>query len=274
MVHLKDTIKNLFFNSLPDYAYIKLVPILLPLFNLKRLGHGYSVKQKWNNCFVIGNNNEELFFIGSKRIDRWLYPSGISKGSDRMSRKYLPSDFKISDNDVVVEICANIGEFTIAMSKIGAQVYSFEPDADVFKCLSLNTCKSNAIQIFPVACSDHDGRVQFYLSSNDADSSVIPPETFTNVTEVECLTLSTICFERVKKPIRLLKVEAEGYEPEVLSTLNFCHENIQNITVDAGPERFGKSTKHEVSKLLSENGYLISNKNDIVFGSKEGIIFK
>ena len=124
--------------------------------------------------------------------------------------------------------------------------------------------------IYQIACSDRDGKVQFYLSSNDADSSVIPPESYTRVLDVDCLTLSTICAEKIKKPIRLLKVEAEGYEPEVLSTLNFCHKSIQNITVDAGPERFGKSTKEEVSKILVDNGYLTSYNGDIVFGSKEG----
>ena len=273
MSNFKNIIKNLIFSSLPDYVFIKIIPIVLPFFNPLRMGHKYIVEKQGNNFYSIGNNIEKLFFIGFKRIDRWLYPNGILKGSERMIVKYLPSNFKISKADVVVEVGANIGEFAIAMSNNGANVYSFEPDAEVFKCLELNTFKSNNIILYPIACSDHDGKVRFYLSSNDADSSVIPPEFYTSVLEVECLTLSTICFEKIKKPIRLLKVEAEGYEPEVLSTLNLCQENIQNITVDAGPERFGKSTKEDVSKLLVDNGYLISYKDDIVFGSKEGITF-
>lgn len=273
MSNLKNPIKDFFFSSLPDYLYIKIVPILLPLLNPKRLGHRYIVEKQGNNFYSIGNNIEKLFFIGFKRIDRWLYPNGIVKGSDRMIVKYLPSNFQISNADVVVEVGANIGEFAIALSNNGANVYSFEPDAEVFKCLELNTLKSNNVILYPIACSDHDGKVRFYLSSNDADSSVIPPESYTSVLEVECLTLSSICSEKIKKPIRLLKVEAEGYEPEVLSTLNLCHKNIQNITVDAGPERFGKSTKEDVSKLLFDNGYLISYKDDIVFGSKQGITF-
>jgi FkbM family methyltransferase len=273
MSNYKNIIKNLIFSSLPDYLFIKIIPIILPLFNPLRIGHRYIVEKKGNNFYSIGNNFEKIFFIGFKRVDRWLYPNGIVKGSERMIVKYLPSNFQISKQDVVVEVGANIGEFAIAMSNNGANVYSFEPDAEAFKCLELNTLKSNNVILYQIACSDHDGKVQFYLSSNDADSSVIPPESYTNVLEVECLTLSTICSEKIKKPIRLLKVEAEGYEPEVLSTLNLCHKNIQNITVDAGPERFGKSTKDEVSKLLIDNGYLISYKDDIVFGSKEGITF-
>jgi FkbM family methyltransferase len=273
MSNFKNSIKTLFFSSFPDYIYIKIIPILLPLFNHKRIGHRYTVKKEGNNFYVIGNNSEKLFFIGFRRIDRWLYPNGIAKGADRMINKYIPSNFLISKGDTVVEIGANIGEFTIAMAKKEVNVYSFEPDTEVFKCLKLNTSLSNNITIFPIACSDKDGKVQFYLSSSDADSSVIPPESYTNITEVECLTLSTICNVEVNKLIRLLKVEAEGYEPEVLSTLNLCHKNIQNITVDAGPERFGKSTKDEVSRILINNGYLTSCKGDIVFGSKLGIKF-
>jgi FkbM family methyltransferase len=272
-MNIRDKFKSFFFDYWPDYIYIKLLPLLLPLFNSKRTAHGYKVSSLGNNLFNIYNVSDSLFFIGAKRIDRWLYPNGINKGCQRMIEKYLPENLHIKENDIVVEVGANIGEFTLAMLKMEAAIYSFEPDAAVYKCLIRNVSAYSNIKTFPVACSNHDGKVQFYISSNDADSSVIKPEVFTEVVTVDCLTLATINSQIVNGVIKLLKVEAEGYEPEVLATLHFCADKIMNITVDAGPERLGSSTKDEVSSILMINGYSVSCKGDIVFGSKEGISF-
>ncbi|MFM1953459.1 MAG: hypothetical protein RL187_668, partial [Actinomycetota bacterium] len=56
-------------------------------------------------------------------------------------------------------------------------------------------------------------------------------------------------------PIDLLKIEAEGYEPEVLAGARSILPRVERITVDAGEEREGKSTAPECVTLLTDQGF-------------------
>ena len=69
------------------------------------------------------------------------------------------------------------------------------------------------------------------------DSSCFETEGYTHVLKKKSKTLSSIINSYNGRRIKLLKLEAEGAEPEILmgglSSLNF----VDYITVDVGPER-------------------------------------
>ena len=48
----------------------------------------------------------------------------------------------------------------------------------------------------------------------------------------------------------LIKIDAEGAEPEVIYGIDQCFSKIQYISADCGPERNGKPTLNEVKKHL------------------------
>ena len=74
-----------------------------------------------------------------------------------------------------------------------------------------------------------------------------------NSIEVETRTLDSFNFQNIK----LLKLEAEGYEPEVLMGSLKTLKNIQYISVDYGNERGveQESTKVEVTNYLFNNNF-------------------
>ena len=55
--------------------------------------------------------------------------------------------------------------------------------------------------------------------------------------------------------IDILKVEAEGMEPEVLRGALRTLKRTKFCVVDAGPERYGKSTAAECISILQASGF-------------------
>jgi hypothetical protein len=77
-----------------------------------------------------------------------------------------------------------------------------------------------------------------------------------DVITVRTVTLDSF-FEEVGGPskIRLLKVEAEGMEPEVLAGALKTLANVEYVAVDAGPERGGDNTVAPVLNILVREGF-------------------
>ena len=63
-----------------------------------------------------------------------------------------------------------------------------------------------------------------------------------------------------KKKIKLLKLEAEGAEPEILQGANLILPNIEYVVVDVGAER---RLKYETT-LVNTVNFLIKNNFDLV----------
>ena len=57
------------------------------------------------------------------------------------------------------------------------------------------------------------------------------------------------------KEIDFLKVEAEGAELEVLQGLGDKIRYVNKISVDGGPERYGKPTFKDVNSFLRSKGF-------------------
>ena len=65
-------------------------------------------------------------------------------------------------------------------------------------------------------------------------------------------------------------MDAEGHEPEVLRGGVVTLKHINWVSIDAGLERFGKSTSTEVARILIEQGFKEVNISDthLVTGKK------
>jgi hypothetical protein len=75
-----------------------------------------------------------------------------------------------------------------------------------------------------------------------------------NFTENKVTRLDTLLDNT---PIKLFKLDAEGYEPEVLEGCEDIFKNIQYISVDFGNERGvgQENTIVKVNKILQENNF-------------------
>ena len=130
--------------------------------------------------------------------------------------------------DVVIEIGANVGFYSVLFSLMlpAARIYSFEPAQVPFRRLlenlALNKCKN--VMPFMCAITSATGFLEFYepkghLTNGSLDKAIAEVFGSVAVTKVPSLSgneLGTLA-ERGKR--MLIKIDAEGLEPQILRSL-------------------------------------------------------
>jgi FkbM family methyltransferase len=130
-----------------------------------------------------------------------------------------------------------------------------EPSPPDFETLKLNT--DNKCRIINKGLGNTNGTLPFYISLSEADSSFIKPNHFTKIINIPVIRLDKLIEELNLNRIKLLKVEAEGYEPEVLEGLADKIEMCEYIAIDGGYERGVKNeqTFTAVTNYLLDNNF-------------------
>lgn len=128
----------------------------------------------------------------------------------------------------VIDVGANVGQFTIAASKIfdDIRVHSFEPIPSCFKELQKNVSNLGNVAVYPFALGECEAKVTFHVNSHSQSSSLLALapvhcDAFPKEQEKEAITVKVstldLVFENteLQHPI-LLKVDVQGYESRVL----------------------------------------------------------
>ena len=104
-----------------------------------------------------------------------------------------------------------------------------------------------------IALWNRNETIQFYLASEGANSSIIQPAQHQGSIAVEGRRLE----DYIEQPIRLLKLEAEGAEPEILEGIGDKLRLIEYISADLGFERgvSRESTLVPVTNMLLRNNF-------------------
>lgn len=171
-----------------------------------------------------------------------------------LRRVYFLDSINFEPGDRIIDCGANVGEFYLAIKEIQPEIsyFAFEPSREEYELLKKNI---QGCELHNLALWNYNGQVTFYLSPEGADSSVILPNSFEKVVQVESAMLESW----LSKEVRLLKLEAEGAELEVLEGCGTRLSNIEWISADLGPER-GVDQRHtlpEVSNFLLGRGFSI-----------------
>ena len=111
--------------------------------------------------------------------------------------------------------------------------------------------------------------MSFYIKSDTADSSLFEIEDYDNMETIKVERLDNFINQ---KNIKLLKIDAEGAEPEILIGANELLSKIKYISVDTGPERglLQESTANETKEILFNNNFEQINQNM----ERHSILFK
>lgn len=148
--------------------------------------------------------------LSDEGLSRDLFQFGIrERASTRMMQKIL------SEDQVVVDIGANLGYYVLMEAKVGASVYAIEPVPDNFEKLNenieLNEYKN--VTTYQMAIGDKNATARMALSEK-SNLHVITTDDDANTISVKVVTLDD--FLKDKKIPDIVRMDVEGYEYEII----------------------------------------------------------
>ena len=186
------------------------------------------------------------------------YLKGIYFRGEEIGEKYLLNNIDFFPGDIIYDCGANLGDLLLWFQnkKLNILYRAFEPSPQEFQLLKHNIGKHDSEQ---VALWNQSKILDFYVSSQTADSSLIKPKNYSNILKIPAKRLDSF----INKNIKLLKLEAEGGELEVLQGAGNKIYKIQYISADLGPERGVNqdSTFTPVSNFLKQKNFYLIDYN-------------
>ena len=174
---------------------------------------------------------------------------------ERYETEILQSQIK--KDDVVVDVGANIGYYTLLVARRVKRVYAIEPDREIFAILKKNVEENNLknVQLFNAAASDKKERKYLIKDEENMGNSRLGDE---KGVLVNCLRLDDILVN--EQFISAIKIDTQGWEPEVI-------EGAKKIIKRDSPTLFleyspGEFMNEKMIKFLMSNYQNIWSIND------------
>ena len=259
--------------KMPPLFYCWLDERLRKLMNpARRGGRKHRVGLDDVGLYMAWDDGERFYFNHHLLHNRYLWPDGLATVQRFILDKYSDGEVTVESGHIVVEAGANVGEFTTAIAGRAGYVYAYEPDPMTFGCLTRNVDRFDNVTIFHAGLGDYVGEADLYLSRENSDSSFISPANHVGIARVPMITLSEVVRTCGLSRVDFLKVEAEGFEPEILAGAGNALRRFAKVAVDCGPERQGLSTYDECEDLLTKAGFRTwrRDRDWMLFGINEG----
>lgn len=223
------------------------------------------------DLFRIDLPDVQLFVPSAKRWHN--YRRGWQVRVDYLLQQFGVGDImKLNADDVVIDIGANIGEFSLGVSRLCGKVHAIEGDPLVFRCLSRNALSNPTISCHETIVGNITGEVEFFSDPADANSSLIEP---IDKSRAKKMKLSSIRLDEFSEKygidqVALIKCDAEGAEPEVIEGAERLLRRTRSIALDTGPERQGEETSDACEAMLRKLGFQVFHqkrlRRKITFG--------
>lgn len=195
-----------------------------------------------------------------------LYRDGIAARLNYLSDRYsLPGFAEVRSGDTVMDVGCHIGEFALAASASARRVICIDGDPVAYALARLNCANSENIKIINDVLGERVEQITLHLDTANADSSVVNQNSNSLAIKIEASTLERMI--EAYGPVDFLKMDAEGFEPEVLAGAGHALGHVDRLAIDCGPERRGVATVDAVRSLLEEQ-FELNVKNDVVFGRR------
>ena len=134
----------------------------------------------------------------------------------------------LSPADVCIDWCANVGSVTSIFARKGAQVFAFEPNPFAYAKLIRNTRQFSRVTCMQAGVSAGvSGRMRLHFTDRHKDDPVeasigstfvrSKPDVGSDGVDVEVVDL--VEFVKTFDRVRLLKIDVEGYEVELVPSL-------------------------------------------------------
>ena len=156
--------------------------------------------------------------------------------------------------NLVVDVGAHIGKYTVLAAKLSKNVLALEPNKENFKILKRNI-KINGlknVRVLRLAASNKNSKFKLYIGDSSGHHSI--SRKFKDYQIVSGVKLDSL-FKKLKvDKVDLVKIDVEGAEMQVLLGMKeyLRKKKIKNIIIEISSKNVGK-----VKRFFEELGYSI-----------------
>jgi len=177
-------------------------------------------------------------------ITRHIYRLGAHEPA---ITRYLLEHVHLHAGEVAVDVGANLGWYSVLLSRLsepGAQIFAFEPDPESFRLLTRNLAANGAgaVTALNVALGEAAGFAELhrYRACNNGRHTLLSGNTSGGVVRVPVDTLSAFWQRQAlgERPLRLLKIDVEGFEYFVLRGAGALLARCACLLLEYSPDSF------------------------------------
>jgi FkbM family methyltransferase len=202
--------------------------------------------------YRVSDGSSELFICRRNRHNR--SKRGVTAGIEELARHYHLDLLNLGAGDLLIDCGANIGELGAWALRHGLSYEAFEPERLEATCVDLNAF-GGVSRTRRHALWNEDTTLKFFRKPGTADGSLIEFNEYDDVLEIPAKRLDNLGIDLKSGRRVVLKIEAEGAEPEVLEGASGILSHIDYVTIDCGFER----GKERADTFAATNTYLVDH---------------
>ncbi|WP_168171522.1 FkbM family methyltransferase [Lacimicrobium sp. SS2-24] len=184
------------------------------------------------------------------------------------NKYHLQGFVEVEDGDIIIDCGAFVGGFSVACANIAKLIIAIEPSSLNYFCLDNNLKPYENALALRFALGNECGVVQLNCSTSAVEHSLLEPD------DGDILYTETVAISRVDALIKsigidrvdFLKLEAEGFEPEIITGLGELRP--KKLAIDVSPERNNESPANEIIKVLVNHGYECKQRGHVLFARR------
>ncbi|MCV0430405.1 FkbM family methyltransferase [Nitrosopumilus sp.] len=209
---------------------------------------------------IIVKSPEGIIFVARPKFEdlaRFLFSEVIAK--------WEPFSLITGKNNVIIDLGANVGYYTLKLSKKNkdCKIIAIEPDPNTFKILSQN-CELNNLKniaLHNVAISEENGTVKLFQSKTHSGTSSILSKSYSQneSVSIKSITLDNLLGNLYKK-IDWLKIDVEGSELFVLKGASNTLKITNKIIIELHEEILNQNNQSskQIIDILTKNNFKIT----------------
>ena len=152
-----------------------------------------------------------------------------------LTKEYSKSGFEVKNNDVIIDVGAHIGLFSLLISKqcMSGKIFCFEPIKENFDLIISNLELNKITNVFAInmAASADSGTVTIYLNEDQAGHSM--HQMSSKKIRTKSISLENIFETNSIEKCDFLKIDCEGEEYSILSALpDLYYNRIKKIFIE------------------------------------------
>ncbi|MBK7230507.1 MAG: FkbM family methyltransferase [Ignavibacteriales bacterium] len=191
--------------------------------------------------------------------------------------KYYNEEFPklkdlLKEGDVVIDVGANLGFFTLMISRLigeKGKIFCFEPSKVIYDKLKINISINNITNVIIENMGlgvIEEEKILKRDKRYSGMSSIILNSGGAMIEEMIAITTIDNYIKDKNIKIKFIKIDTEGFEPQVLKgALNLIKSQQPIIYIELGGGKFFKSSV-EALNILIENEYTLSiNEDDLKY---------